>query len=63
MSPPEIHLILVEDHAVLSAELEQWINATDGLHCGGVYGSGEALLEIFPSPLRMSLWWTCGCPA
>jgi DNA-binding NarL/FixJ family response regulator len=50
MPLPEIHLILVEDHAVLSAELEQWIDATDGLHCGGVYGSGEALLENFPEP-------------
>ena len=50
MPPPDIRLILVEDHAVLAAELEQWIDVTGGLHCGGVYGSGEALLENFPHP-------------
>lgn len=46
----EISLILVEDHAVLSAELEQWIGSTDGFRCRGVFGSGEELLAGFPDP-------------
>ncbi len=50
MSQSDIHLILIEDHAGLSAELEQWITATPGLRCMGVFGSGEALLENFPDP-------------
>ena len=43
MPTPDIRLILVEDHAVLAVELEQWINVTKGLQCGGVYGSGGGM--------------------
>jgi len=51
MPQPNIRLILVEDHAVLSVELEQWIASTSGLHCDGVFASGEDLLAHFPEPV------------
>lgn len=50
MSQPTIHVILVEDHSGLSAELAAWIAATDGLQLGGVFASGEELLGRFPEP-------------
>lgn len=49
-SPSLIGVILVEDHAGLSLELSQWIAATAGLRCLGVFASGEELLDHFPDP-------------
>ncbi|MDB6071805.1 MAG: hypothetical protein JWL81_2976 [Verrucomicrobiales bacterium] len=50
MNPPPIRVILIEDHAVLSAELARWLTGAEGLRFCGAYGSGEELLLCFPDP-------------
>jgi DNA-binding NarL/FixJ family response regulator len=45
---PEISVIVVEDRKRIRDAIVDLINASDGLHCVGAYGSCEALLDELP---------------
>ena len=59
---PEIDVAIVEDDLKLSREYAELLNATEGLHCIGVYGSVEDVLKDIEDTLPDVVLMDIGLP-